>query len=186
MENAATCNRPRSTYSLCRRISPSTSLLPFAPFTRKLARSMTKREAPSCTGLRVRASATLHAVRKRVAGWSRFFFKYPCQHNSTRLPRGKSRASISGNADFLLIILHLPLLFHYPFLLCAHVGLIERLRGTVSGLSIVRTSHGASLAHLYHADVRHLTSFPTRSADLLDLSCSRRARWDTLLWNGVH
>jgi len=33
--------------------------------------------------------------------------------------------------------------------------------------------HGPFLAHLYHADVRHLTSFPTRSADLLDLSYSR-------------
>lgn len=40
--------QPRATnrdqHTLCRRISPWTSLLSFAPFARKLARSTTKRE----------------------------------------------------------------------------------------------------------------------------------------------
>lgn len=40
---------------------------------------------------------------------------------------------------------------------------------------------GAFLAHLYHADVRHLTSFPTRSADLLDLSRSHCALGHTVM-----
>lgn len=70
----------------------------------------------------------------------------------------------------LLLFLLLPPFF---FLHSTHVGLIKRFRGTISGLSIKRTSRGEFLAHFYHADIRHLTSFPMRSADLFDLSCSR-------------
>lgn len=140
-----------------------------------------------CVRAWVRASATLHAARKRVAGWSRFFSSTSAQQqlDSVTKANGRSWKRIYTRRRRRSLS---PMSYAY-LLRFAYVGLIEKLHGTVSGLSIERTwrAYSAFLVHLYHVDVRHLTFFfsYTRSADLLDLSCSRRRR-DILLWNGIH
>lgn len=168
----------RDQYTLYRRISPSTSLLSFALSTRKLVRrrSTTKREAPSCTELR--ASAALHATRKRVAGCGLDFFKYSCNSNSTRTcQEGKAKRTYPVTLIFSLSYFTCSSSFFSSFSPSFRACRSNREASwhgfwPLDGTNLTRRASGA---HLYHADVRHLTSFPTRSADLLDLSCSRCA-----------
>jgi len=45
-----------------------------------------------CVRAYVRASATLHAARKRVVGWSRFFFQVPLQQQLDSVVKANGRS----------------------------------------------------------------------------------------------